>query len=711
MSSREQLLKTLDDAWKKYDGIRQRYRQAINPDNGNWYAATKLKKLGFSNKLQHTICDIAYDYLEALAALYESEYDELKKSGKLTPEQLKQWKEDHNYKELETARGHLEKGNIKDRLYGLNSVDWKQHYDRIKQPEPKPQPKQQQPDKDEPVKATTKKLDDLLGDDEDDDDEDEDEDTTFKQQWHDDAIKTYTNYLKQLVELEQLEKEYADEFGNNDPMLLRKIPQDFKILAKYKPMTEEEYNNKRKQGLLKHKTLEEINAEQKLEYDNTIRYIQAHPDIFKTAKTIEELKANLELAHTDVTKGAKSIEEIQARAAKTKGVGSVMPNFKITERGRRVLDHNKRLDEIERIKQQMNAVTSKYVTKEEIKRIEQQIRKRETTPTPTAEGHSAKQYIQQPKFDERVFDRDDYADAIGKAVHDVYYQPEDVDETRLSQRERDVIKWNDDLIDQFKDSYKTFIDKAPSTGYQMQDIQQFINDWQQTHPFFGNRLDQIFKAYRDYSLGEKIAASDYRVLKRFHNELARAINPQLDEFRIRADKVIGDRIGPRIEVIDERSGPYFTPRPSLSPKQRIPLPEQPKQPRPPVEPVIEDEDDFIDIDELLRQVEEREQQTTQPATPEQPQATQTQPKLSIPATTVSSNNGPMQTINLNPMQVNKFDNAFTNTNSYMHQLVEQSHHKMWPRKDIKDVKQMRKLRIDFNKNVNLKGGMPMSAYF
>ena len=89
----------------------------------------------------------------------------------------------------------------------------------------------------------------------------------------------------------------------------------------------------------------------------------------------------------------------------------------------------------------------------------------------------------------------------------------------------------------------------------------------------------------------------------------------------------------------------------------------------------------------------------------------------MPTTVTANNDGltintPVQTLSFSPQQgVNKFDNAFTSTNSYMHQLVEQSHQKMWPRKDIKDVKQMRKLRIDFNKNVNLKGGMPMSAYF
>ncbi len=58
-----------------------------------------------------------------------------------------------------------------------------------------------------------------------------------------------------------------------------------------------------------------------------------------------------------------------------------------------------------------------------------------------------------------------------------------------------------------------------------------------------------------------------------------------------------------------------------------------------------------------------------------------------------------------------FDYAITTNAEYMRSRIQEANNKMFPRKDLSDVKKMRKLRIDNNKNVALKGGMPMSAYF
>lgn len=58
-----------------------------------------------------------------------------------------------------------------------------------------------------------------------------------------------------------------------------------------------------------------------------------------------------------------------------------------------------------------------------------------------------------------------------------------------------------------------------------------------------------------------------------------------------------------------------------------------------------------------------------------------------------------------------FDYALTTNAEYMRSRIQEANNKMFPRKDISDVKKMRKLRIDNNKNTTLKGGMPMSAFF
>ena len=779
MTDREQLVNAVKKAWNALETMRLKYGEKVYKDD-KWLSDSTMGKTNrLDIKIRRSLADNGQELLEAITALYDYDYELLKKGGKLSNEQLLQWKEDHDYTGLNKAAKNFNSGRIYDRITGLSSANLTKHYNDILSPpkqESKQEPKQEQEADDdnvddEPVKATTKKLDlepkqqqpqQPQKQDSTSSSSDDEETPADKQRWHDQDYKQYTNYMRQLVKLERLEQEYADEFENNDPMPLSKIKKDFRISPKYKPITEEEYERMSQVPYYKGKTLKEINAQRKHEYDNIINYIVDHPDIFTNVKTIKELKARLQLAHKDATIGAKSIDEVHARAAKIDGFGYMLPNFKITERGQRILDHNMRLEEIENLKQQLK-INSKYLTNEEKAKIEKKLGRRPIstttpTPTPTAEGHPDKQYIQQrpehidtraidKRAIEDVFDRDDYADVIAQAVHDEYfanpavikyYQPEAINEKQLSQRERDVIKWNNDLIDQFKGAYQSFIARGTETrdkkGWSMHDIEQFLNDWKQAHPYFANRLDEIFTAYRDYAKGEPIKASDYRVLERFHNELARVINPQLDEFRVDIDKVIDGRRGPKIEVIDERSGPYFTPgirKPLIvppprksGPEQRIPLPEQPKQPRPPVEPVVEEDDDdeFIDIDELIRQAEERRQATQQQQPTESIQQQPTQPtatklSISMPTTVTANNDGltintPVQTLSFSPQQgVNKFDNAFTSTNSYMHQLVEQSHQKMWPRKDIKDVKQMRKLRIDFNKNVNLKGGMPMSAYF
>lgn len=58
-----------------------------------------------------------------------------------------------------------------------------------------------------------------------------------------------------------------------------------------------------------------------------------------------------------------------------------------------------------------------------------------------------------------------------------------------------------------------------------------------------------------------------------------------------------------------------------------------------------------------------------------------------------------------------FDYAMTTNAEYMRSKIQEANNKMFPRKDIGDVRKMRKLRIDNNKNTALKGGMPMSAFF
>lgn len=58
-----------------------------------------------------------------------------------------------------------------------------------------------------------------------------------------------------------------------------------------------------------------------------------------------------------------------------------------------------------------------------------------------------------------------------------------------------------------------------------------------------------------------------------------------------------------------------------------------------------------------------------------------------------------------------FDYALTTNAEYMRSKIQEANNKMFPRKDLSDVKKMRKLRIDNNKNTALKGGMPMSAFF
>lgn len=65
----------------------------------------------------------------------------------------------------------------------------------------------------------------------------------------------------------------------------------------------------------------------------------------------------------------------------------------------------------------------------------------------------------------------------------------------------------------------------------------------------------------------------------------------------------------------------------------------------------------------------------------------------------------------NIYDANSFDSAMNTNNTYMHKLISEANNKMFPRKDIGDVKRLRKLRIDNNKNIALKGGMPLSAYF
>ena len=63
---------------------------------------------------------------------------------------------------------------------------------------------------------------------------------------------------------------------------------------------------------------------------------------------------------------------------------------------------------------------------------------------------------------------------------------------------------------------------------------------------------------------------------------------------------------------------------------------------------------------------------------------------------------------LNP---HSFDNALIGTTAYMRSLINENNRKIFPRKDIGNVKAMKKLRIDYNKNVHLNGKMPISAYF
>lgn len=65
----------------------------------------------------------------------------------------------------------------------------------------------------------------------------------------------------------------------------------------------------------------------------------------------------------------------------------------------------------------------------------------------------------------------------------------------------------------------------------------------------------------------------------------------------------------------------------------------------------------------------------------------------------------------NIYDANSFDAAMNTNNAYMHRLISEANNKIFPRKDIGDVKRLRKLRIDNNKNIALKGGMPLSAYF
>ena len=61
--------------------------------------------------------------------------------------------------------------------------------------------------------------------------------------------------------------------------------------------------------------------------------------------------------------------------------------------------------------------------------------------------------------------------------------------------------------------------------------------------------------------------------------------------------------------------------------------------------------------------------------------------------------------------ITSFDNATTANVQIMHKLIAENNMKMFPRHDLKYNTKMAKLRVDLNKNIHLKGGMPLSAFF
>ena len=58
-----------------------------------------------------------------------------------------------------------------------------------------------------------------------------------------------------------------------------------------------------------------------------------------------------------------------------------------------------------------------------------------------------------------------------------------------------------------------------------------------------------------------------------------------------------------------------------------------------------------------------------------------------------------------------FDNASTANAQRMRKMIAENNMKMFPRHDLNYNNKMSKLRIDLNKNIHLKGGMPLSAFF
>ena len=63
------------------------------------------------------------------------------------------------------------------------------------------------------------------------------------------------------------------------------------------------------------------------------------------------------------------------------------------------------------------------------------------------------------------------------------------------------------------------------------------------------------------------------------------------------------------------------------------------------------------------------------------------------------------------VSLTSFDNAMTSNNAIMRKMIYENNMKMFPRKGLDYNKKMAKLRVDMNKNVFLKGNMPLSAWF
>lgn len=132
--------------------------------------------------------------------------------------------------------------------------------------------------------------------------------------------------------------------------------------------------------------------------------------------------------------------------------------------------------------------------------------------------------------------------------------------------------------------------------------------------------------------------------------------------------------------------------------------------------VIELEDELkIGPDEIATtkiKVDEPAPDKPAPAPAQAPDPLLLFPKLSLtPSTTTTAPKNNAGQLGPSQVSLTSFDNAAISNNTIMRKMINDSHNKMFPRQGLDYNSKMRKLKIDFNKNINLKGNMPLSAWF